>query len=106
MKRLDPMALARLKRQLRCPDCDSIVKIDQTVTPAHGTIEHDDTCPALASLERQGRGSQVALVPLAGETGADFAAAVTEAAQILGDTIGAPVRIATHPYTDLGGDAA
>lgn len=106
MNRLDPIALARLKRQLRCPDCDSIVKIDQTVTPAHGTVEHDDTCLALASLERQGRGSQLVLVPLASETAADFAAAVGEAARVFGGVTGSPVRVATHPYTDLGGDAA
>lgn len=53
--KLNAIDLARLKHQLRCPDCDSKIRIDRTCQPFAAHISHDDTCPALRALTEQGR---------------------------------------------------
>jgi hypothetical protein len=51
-RRLNPLALARAKHLLRCPDCDSIVVLGQP--GERDRVEHDDTCPTLAARQREG----------------------------------------------------
>ena len=97
MKKLDAFQRAAAKRAARCPDCDSHV----TVTDTAVSVAHDDGCPTLAALERQGRTSSLAIVRGAGQSNAGLAADIAAVVQVLG-----PAVLRTDPYSDLsyGGD--
>ena len=98
---------AEIRRTLRCPDCASDVRPRRTPDGPRVDIHHDDTCPALTALQRQGRTAQIALVRRDDQTAADFADMVAAAAA---DTIwitGRAVRLTTTPYVDIHrGDTA
>lgn len=49
--KMNPIQVAATKRALRCPDCNSNVKIKET----HVDVEHDDECPTRAELVASGR---------------------------------------------------
>ncbi|MDQ7906750.1 hypothetical protein RB614_19730 [Phytohabitans sp. ZYX-F-186] len=78
--RLDPIAAARIKRAARCPDCSSTVTLaaDQTSY----SVAHDDDCPTLAALRRQGRTTQIAMARGTNQTAEDFATATLNVVQL------------------------
>lgn len=76
--KMDPIAMAKLKRAARCPDCNSNV----TLRPdAHGPnfggveVAHDDTCPRFPSVN--GR-TQIALVRGEDQSDEEFARAAVD----------------------------
>jgi hypothetical protein len=94
---LDPVAVARLKRYARCPDCDSGVHVEPKMRPPYVLVRHDDTCPAYGALSRHGRTRQAILIDQGAE---DFHAAAADLADALAAT-GTPMRVASSPYTDM-----
>lgn len=100
-RRLDPIQQAAAKRAARCPDCDSDVKL----TGDRVSVYHDDGCPALAALRRQGRTSSIAVVPGAGQSPEEYAADIVAVAEAMAAKLG-PV-VVRQPYTGLyGGEAS
>jgi len=81
---------ASVLRKSACPDCNSDVLVKDG--GARVEVWHDTGCPALASLERQGRTTQLALY---GDPEDLAEAAATVVAEVEG------IRVADHPYTDL-----
>jgi len=98
---LPPTMTADIKRALRCPDCTSDVVIRRTPDGPTAQVHHDDTCPTLRALERQGRGRQIAIVRGTHQAAADFADTVAALATEATRATGRPARITATPYTNL-----
>lgn len=91
-QKIDPMAVARIKYDARCPDCTSTVHFDKRTRRL--SVEHDNTCPTLAAVTRRG-GSMLAFVRADGESPDEFEAFVAGVAAQLGGTV------KTNPYQGL-----
>lgn len=95
MPRLDPFTVAQLKRRGRCPDCDSIVRVDRDAGRVN--VEHDDSCPMWAQLRRERRTTQLVFARPPGVSAEDFARTVADALKAL-SADGLTAKFRTDPY--------
>lgn len=103
-RRLDPVAVAQLKRSARCPDCNSTVRLlpDEYGPGTHKLeVRHDDSCPNLAGLRRAGRDAkQIAFAQTEGQSLEAFAMDAMRAAALLSQQTGRQIEIRAAPYAD------